>query len=190
MTKKEQIINTALILFYQKGLHAVGINEILTESNVAKKTLYNYFKSKDDLICACLSQRDTHFNEWLKSVCDKKQSIDIAVALFDALQAWFAGQVPELGEFNGCFFINSAAEYPDPHHPIAKQCIQHKEAVFNILLNALLKTPELANDHQKATRIAQTLLTLKEGLICQARVMHNQRMTKPTKQFLACIMSP
>ncbi|MEI8606352.1 TetR/AcrR family transcriptional regulator [Pseudoalteromonas sp. B160] len=65
MDKRTQIINTALSAFYQRGIHAVGINEILKEAGVAKKTLYNHFVSKDELICACLELRDQRFNQWL-----------------------------------------------------------------------------------------------------------------------------
>ncbi len=103
MNKQEQIVNTALNLFYSKGLHAVGINEILAVSGVAKKTLYNHFESKDELIIACLKKRDENFNDWLEQFCDKPNAIDVANALFSGLSQWFNNQVPELGNFNGCF---------------------------------------------------------------------------------------
>ncbi|MEL0639004.1 TetR/AcrR family transcriptional regulator [Pseudoalteromonas aliena] len=184
MTKQEHIVNTALTLFYTKGLHAVGINEILAESNVAKKTLYNHFASKDELICACLAKRDTQFNSWFEEVCNKPLAIEVAISLFAGLKLWFANQVPKLGNFNGCFFINAAAEYPNAQHPIAKQCMQHKQTILDIILTALLATPELKNNKVKALEIAHTLLTIKEGLICQARVMHNQFLVMPSITLL------
>ena len=45
--KKKLLIDTALHLFYENGINSVGINEILKVSGVAKKTMYNHFKSKD-----------------------------------------------------------------------------------------------------------------------------------------------
>lgn len=184
MNKQEQIVNTALNLFYSKGLHAVGINEILAVSGVAKKTLYNHFESKDELIIACLKKRDENFNDWLEQVCDKPNAIDVANALFSGLSQWFNNQVPELGNFNGCFFINTAAEYPNESHPIAAQCKAHKQGVIELILNALLATPQLKNNKAKASDIAQTLFTLKEGLICQARVMHTNTFPMPSNQFI------
>jgi hypothetical protein len=96
--------------------------------------------------------------------------------------------VPKLGDFNGCFFINAAAEYPDAQHPIAIQCMQHKKTILDIILAALLTTPELKDNKVKALEIARTLLTLKEGLTCQARVMHNQSLVMPSTALLKHII--
>ena len=49
MDKRTHIILTALSLFYQKGIHSVGINEIISVAGVAKKTMYHHFVSKDEL---------------------------------------------------------------------------------------------------------------------------------------------
>ena len=51
-TKRDQLIDTALDLFSRDGFQATGIDRILAESGVAKMTLYNHFKSKDELILA------------------------------------------------------------------------------------------------------------------------------------------
>ncbi|BED89566.1 MULTISPECIES: TetR/AcrR family transcriptional regulator [unclassified Pseudoalteromonas] len=184
MSKREKIINTALTLFYNKGIHAVGINEILTVSGIAKKTLYNHFESKDELIVACLKQRDATFNQWLEQICDKPNAIGVASALFDGLNQWFNNEVSELGNFNGCFFINAAAEYPNDSHPIAIQCKTHKQEALNIVFNALLTTEELKNDKNKALYIAHLLFTIKEGLICQARVMHTTTLKMPSSSLI------
>ena len=45
MSKKEDIINTALELFNQIGYNATGVDKIIAESNVAKMTFYKYFPS-------------------------------------------------------------------------------------------------------------------------------------------------
>jgi len=53
-SKRNLLITRAFELFYTKGIHAVGINEILQYSGVAKKTLYHHFTSKDELVIATL----------------------------------------------------------------------------------------------------------------------------------------
>ena len=50
--KREQLLSTAVDLFYREGYHATGIDRILAESGVAKMTLYKHFRSKDELIMA------------------------------------------------------------------------------------------------------------------------------------------
>ena len=59
--KKQQLTDTALKLFYEKGINSVGINEVLKVSGIAKKTLYNHFSSKEELVLATLEQRDHTF---------------------------------------------------------------------------------------------------------------------------------
>jgi AcrR family transcriptional regulator len=49
---RERILEAAACLFYQDGIHAVGVDTIIAESGVAKMTLYCHFPSKDDLIVA------------------------------------------------------------------------------------------------------------------------------------------
>ena len=48
--KQEQIINVARRLFSKYGYKRVSMDEIAKEANVTKKTLYSYFKSKEELL--------------------------------------------------------------------------------------------------------------------------------------------
>ena len=50
MSKKEEIIKGARELFRIYGYKKVTMDEIAQKSNVTKKTIYSYFKDKDDLI--------------------------------------------------------------------------------------------------------------------------------------------
>ncbi|NNU83097.1 TetR/AcrR family transcriptional regulator [Geobacillus sp. BMUD] len=49
MGRKEDIIETAMKLFAEKGYHATSMQEIAERSGVAKGSIYNYFKSKEEL---------------------------------------------------------------------------------------------------------------------------------------------
>ena len=50
MTKKEEVINSARELFVTYGYKKVSMDEIARKSGVTKKTIYTYFKDKNDLI--------------------------------------------------------------------------------------------------------------------------------------------
>ncbi len=63
MSKKEDIINTALELFNQIGYNATGVDKIIAESNVAKMTFYKYFPSKESLIMECLHHRNINIQK-------------------------------------------------------------------------------------------------------------------------------
>ena len=68
---RSQIVAAADELFYSQGLHAVSVDAIAEKTGVTKKTFYNHFKSKDELIGCYLEARDRptvdRFKEWAGS---------------------------------------------------------------------------------------------------------------------------
>lgn len=160
--KRQILIDTALQLFYAKGINSIGINEILKVSGIAKKTLYNHFESKDSLVLAALEQRNSIFITWLETILKKaKTDKEIIENLFNALTAWFSNLIPELGDFRGCFFINTSAEFSDPSSDISLYCQYHKQQVR-----------ELIGKHLSASNeeLLDAICILKEGAITRAYV--------------------
>jgi len=47
---RERIERAAARLFYRNGIHATGVELIAQEANVSKRTLYQHFASKNDLV--------------------------------------------------------------------------------------------------------------------------------------------
>lgn len=163
--KKQLLLQTALTLFYQKGINNVGINEVLQVSGVAKKTLYNHFPTKEVLILATLVERDVIFMDWLTLELETALNDEALITqLFNALTRWFNDDVEQLSPFKGCFFINSSAEFRDKNHPINQQCQRHKQAV-----RALIKK-HLSSDNKETVDM---LCLLKEGAIVTASVTHD-----------------
>lgn len=63
MSKKEDIIITALNLFNRYNYSSVGVDRIISESGVAKMTFYKYFPSKEKLIEECLQLLEGFFEK-------------------------------------------------------------------------------------------------------------------------------
>ncbi|MFB3114561.1 MAG: TetR/AcrR family transcriptional regulator, partial [Nitrospirales bacterium] len=61
LSKRDQLIQTAVKLFAKNGFHATGVDTIAAESGVTKRTLYAHFRSKDELVLAALRQYDGVF---------------------------------------------------------------------------------------------------------------------------------
>ncbi|KKC98877.1 TetR/AcrR family transcriptional regulator [Photobacterium halotolerans] len=160
--KKQLLTDTALTLFYRHGIHAVGINEVLKVSGVAKKTLYSYFSSKDDLILAALAARDEIFMVWLaQQLAPANNDEEVITFLFKGLSDWFHGRVPALSPFRGCFFINTSAEFSEENTAIAEYCREHKRKVRALIQQHLHAPDEVLLD---------TICLLKEGAIVSAFV--------------------
>ena len=64
---KERILETADKLFYLQGIRAVGVDTIAAEIGISKRTLYNHFPSKDALIAAFPSSKESAIwrNPWI-----------------------------------------------------------------------------------------------------------------------------
>ena len=156
-SRRDHLVDTALALFSREGYHATGIDRILAEAGCAKMTLYNHFKSKDELILAALRLRDERFRNGFMRKVEKlaKAPRDRLLAVFDALQDWFDSE-----QFSGCMFINASAEFADPHTPIHAACAEHKRLVLGYLkeLTAAAAAPE-------PDALAGQLMLLFEGAI-------------------------
>ena len=61
---QERILATADRLFYRQGIRMIGVDTIAAEIGISKRTLYNYFPSKDDLIVAYLQRRLRPMPPW------------------------------------------------------------------------------------------------------------------------------
>lgn len=69
--KKENVIDAARKLFSKYGYRKVSMDEIAKEANVSKKTIYTYFKDKNDLIRYFLVAEIDEMNK-LADEIDKK----------------------------------------------------------------------------------------------------------------------
>ena len=87
---KQHIIEIASGLFYKNGYNSTGINEIIAKAGIAKATLYNHFRSKDDICVAYLNYRNDTFLKDIKSFIDNKPKGKAQIlGIFDFLQLFY-----------------------------------------------------------------------------------------------------
>lgn len=122
----ERILATASELFYQKGIQHVGINEVIANSDVAKRTFYKHFSSKDKLILEVMLYREKQWLQWFEeSVAQRgKTAKDKLLATFDVLGEWYAQP-----DFRGCPFINAVLELANANHPAHQVSVTLREAI-------------------------------------------------------------
>jgi AcrR family transcriptional regulator len=112
---RERILDAATQLFYAHGLRSVSADRIVTQVGITKVTFYRHFPTKDDLIVAYLERRA----KWERDAIQGARSAapgEPAVALRMIVDG--IGQESCSPGFRGCPFINAAAEYADPDHPV------------------------------------------------------------------------
>jgi AcrR family transcriptional regulator len=150
-------------VFYRHGFHASGLERILEAGGVSRMTLYNHFKSKDELIVAALRRRDELFRHQMMKFVDHtaRPARERVLAVFDFHERWFGE-----GEFCGCMFINASAEFSDPASAPRLVAAEHKRAVVRYLVE-LCRAGGLA----RPEHIAEQLNILLEGAIVGARIL-------------------
>ena len=160
----DRLLSAAATLFYNDGIAATGIDAIVKKAGVAKKSLYNNFRSKADLIAAYLQIRHA---EWL-SLYDARLErargpVERVLAVFDAY-ADHAEQAYERG-FRGCGLLNAAAELQVGDEG-RKAVRGHKEEVEAILNRYMAEL--MPDDPERAARLARHLSFLLEGAMARA----------------------
>ncbi|QEU90095.1 TetR/AcrR family transcriptional regulator [Streptomyces kanamyceticus] len=128
-----RLLDAAERLFYERGIQAVGMDQVRTASGVSLKRLYQVFPSKSELVRACLERRDRRWREHLAAYVDGTEDAEGRVlAVYDWLYAWFAEP-----DFRGCAFINSFGELGAVDPAVADTVRAHK-AAFREYLAALV----------------------------------------------------
>jgi len=106
LSARDRLLAAADELFYEEGVHTVGIDRIIERAGVAKASLYNTFGSKDELVRAYLTGRHTARQERMtRFIARYDNPRERLLGVFDALGAFAA----EPG-FRGCAFFNASAE--------------------------------------------------------------------------------
>lgn len=73
--RKQEILETAMRLFYKKGYESTSMADIAKEMNVVPGLCYRYFKSKQELFDAAMDQYVEECGEkFLTVICDDKKT--------------------------------------------------------------------------------------------------------------------
>jgi AcrR family transcriptional regulator len=133
---RQRIIDTAYQLFSRDGLRAVGVDRIIDESEVARKTFYRHFPSKEELILAFLEVRGQRWTQdWLAGEMQRLGDTprEQLLAVFDAFEEWFHRE-----DFESCALIAALFEVRDIAEPIHQGAVRELEGVRQLVLAAAL----------------------------------------------------
>jgi AcrR family transcriptional regulator len=157
---RDRLLAAADELFYEQGIHTVGIDKIIERAGVAKASLYSTFGSKDELIRAYLrrrhERRQARFMAAVEQHDDPRERI---LSVFDAIHVVLADP-----RYRGCAFVNASAEGP-PGGPAEEESANARAWTRSLFA-------ELAADtgapHPEA--LADQLMVLHDGAMATARM--------------------
>ncbi|UYQ65605.1 TetR/AcrR family transcriptional regulator [Streptomyces peucetius] len=120
---REALLDAAERLLCERGIQAVGMDEIRAASGLPLKRIYRFFAAKEDLVVAMLKRRDLR---WRGNLSARVEQVpdphERVLAVFDWLAEWFA----EPG-FRGCAWINAFGELGASSEAVLAEVRSHKE---------------------------------------------------------------
>jgi len=167
---QERILITADRLFYTQGIRAIGVDTVAAEIGISKRTLYNYFPSKGDLVAAYLARR------FVVPKPTDDPPLDQILAGFDLLERRLASE-----NFRGCPFVNAVTELGDAVAKIADDVKEQRRRWFRELLTRMNATD--------ADGLATQLAILIEGAISAALIRRDPALARAAKAAATVLMA-
>ena len=176
---RDTIIATASELFYNKGYNLTGINEIIDKAGIAKATLYNHFKSKEDLCVDYLDTRDKELMDSIVAFCNSKPKGDSRLlAVLEFLLPFFNQE-----NFNGCWCIRTLAEIPRENKVIKAKIKSNKQRLQKFILNLVKENkPEISMEKQ--VMLTKYIYLLYEGAITESHLQESDWPIQANIKFL------
>lgn len=177
MSAREKIVQTAVRLFNSNGIHTTGVDKIIFESAVAKKTFYNHFASKNDLIVEYFVRKDLAWFAMLEKYTGntKQAPTNRLLGIFDGLKEWFSKP-----DFYGCPFIRGLADFSqvDSSHEIVSCLEKHFSKTQDVVEDLVTQI----NAKQSKVLVPQ-IMSLISGSIVVAQATKNPQIADSNKSI-------
>ena len=170
---RERILEQTSILFHQQGYNSTGINQIISQANVAKASFYQHFKCKDDLCVEFLNRRHNYWFDKLKEFTSKERTEkEKVIASFD-----FLIFMNETENFRGCSFLNILSEIPADNTKILIVIQNHKNDLRQYFKKWL-------TDNE----LAEHIYLLFESAIIESQLFKNQWAVNKSKTIVNTLL--
>ncbi|MCC3380607.1 TetR/AcrR family transcriptional regulator [Paenibacillus farraposensis] len=160
----ENIVQTALRLFFHQGYHATGLNQILAESGSPKGSLYYYFpRGKEELALECIRRRNEFIKQKLKETLAENDDPVRAIQEFIRNTAEEADRV----SFNGFMPIGfwTAAETSCISESLRHACVNTFTDWQHLYMERLQAAGWM---EEKARSLAVLIISMLEGALILA----------------------
>lgn len=150
---RDRLLSTATAIFYAEGINSVGVDRIVSDSNVTRATFYRHFPGKQDLVLAYLQT----VHDAIAARHAELVATHAPQRLLEAVSADICAQIGQPG-FRGCAFICAAAEFEDRDNPVSRAIRTHRDWFFRAVRDAFG-----AAGHPQREDAARQYVMLRDG---------------------------
>lgn len=165
---RQRIIDAAYECFWRAGYTRTSLDSITERAGLTKRTLYGYFRSKDDLLAAVMSYHNSLAGERLQRIGDRMPAD--RDGLIDSFFGQLSGWASATPRWSGSGFTRLVIELADlPGHPARALARRVKGTTESFLADKLAQ----ARVPDPAARACEVMLLL-EGAMALT-LIHGQR---------------
>jgi AcrR family transcriptional regulator len=179
VSPRQRLLAAADELFYNEGVHAVGIDRVIEKAGVAKGSLYYNFGGKDELIKEYLLGRHAAWTARIDGALTETQDPGEKILLvFDVLETLFSDP-----GYRGCSFMNAVAEAPvgGPELRAAANFRSWLHELFGHLVAAL--------DVRNTQKLTDQLVILYDGAVTAAQMDNSPKAAATAKTLAAMVVA-
>jgi AcrR family transcriptional regulator len=121
---RARLLDAAAKLFHEQGIH-VGVDAVCREAGVSKRSMYQLFAGKDDLVAASLERSAPGFSAaLLPAPGDGRSPRERILHVFERLE-----HLEPMQDFLGCPFVATAVQAKSPDHPASVIARRQKDGL-------------------------------------------------------------
>jgi AcrR family transcriptional regulator len=179
VSARERLLTAASQLFYEDGVHTVGVDRIVERAGVAKATLYTLFGSKDGLVRAYLTERHGATRE--------RMTRELA-ARFDTPRERLLGVFEIQGlsftepGFRGCAFVGANAE-SSPGTSVGEVTKDYRNWLRSLFVDLAKEAGATDAEH-----LAQQLVVVYDGAGISAWMDHDPAVADTARTIAAALI--
>jgi AcrR family transcriptional regulator len=132
-TPRERLLDAAGELFYRDGVN-IGVDALCKAAGVSKKSMYQLFRSKDELIAESLASHGPAYQRMLEpGPEDGTTPRERILAVFERQD-----RLMTAGGYLGCPFVSTAVELKNPEHPASAVARHFKQRLTDFFQTELV----------------------------------------------------
>jgi len=175
----ERILEAARDLFCRHGIHATGIDKILSAASASKMTLYSRFGSKDALLREVLLREGADWrNSFFSAVQGEGDADGQLRGIVTAIGGWYRG-----GRFFGCAFMNAIGEHDKGELWLREIAAEHHAAVLKFLSDLAKQA-----GYAEPAILSRQLLLLIDGATAALMVTEDETVLTIAERNLMAIL--